>query len=82
MKSNVVGIAAIVCVFAYGCMPERNVQVQLVDVQLVKIDTIYRQGEGQKVLTWQASDRMEYLSYEDLKMYLPIGTRMRMMVRR
>lgn len=48
-----------------SCYFGRDMQVERVNVELVKVDTVYRSGSTMKVLTWKA-DRLEYFSMEPL----------------
>lgn len=67
----------VIAVFALiGCYTSREVQVEIIDAQLVKIDTIVRYQKMQQQLTWQTSDRMEYVSYASINGQYVVGTRM------
>jgi hypothetical protein len=66
-----------------GCTMERQVQVRMVDVELVKVETIFRQpNQQEKVLTWQDENNIQYISYEPANSAVNIGSRMKMLVRR
>ena len=50
-----------------SCYFGRDMQVEKVNVELVKVDTVYRTGGIMKVLTWKTDDRLEYFSMEPLE---------------
>jgi hypothetical protein len=75
-------IAVFVYFLASGCHVEKDIQVDIMDVRLVKVDTVFRDDARRKVLTWEGSDRMKYYSFVELNNYMPVGTRMRMLVKR
>jgi hypothetical protein len=66
-----------------SCGTIKEVQMDMTDVELVKIDTIQRYLNGsEKVLTWQDDNHMSYVTFVPLEMYYAVGTRMKVMVRR
>lgn len=76
-------VAATIAAFTIGCTAEREVQMDLTDVQLVKIDTIQRYpNASEKLLTWRGEDQVSYLTFVPIEMYYPIGARMKVMVKR
>jgi uncharacterized protein YcfL len=64
-----------------GCYSHREIQVEMVSAQLIRIDTIYRYSGGQskQQLTWRDSENMEYVSYAPLQTNYYVGTRMAVM---
>jgi hypothetical protein len=46
-----------------GCRAGREVQAEFVNVQLVKIDTIYRYQKNEIVLTWKCRENVELVSF-------------------
>ena len=56
-----------VAVALYGCYAERNVQVNIVNAKLVKIDTVYRYRSGEQLLVWKGSNNVQYVSYTPLE---------------
>ncbi len=65
--------------FLTGCFSAKEVQVEIINAQLIRIDTIYRYSNPQKQLTWMGSDKMEYVSVVDISEGYSIGTRMMVM---
>ena len=65
-----------------SCFGEKEIQVNLVDAQLVKIDTIYRYSGNQQVLVWKCSNNIEYVSYASMGKTYQVGSKMLMMVQR
>ena len=74
----------IVPVLLYSCAGEKEVQVEIVNVELVKIDTIYRGSSvKEQLLTWKAENNVQYVSYQPINSgSFNIGSRMKMMVKR
>jgi hypothetical protein len=66
-----------------GCFSTREgIQANIVDAQLVKVDTVERYyNNQQQLLTWRTSDNMEYVSYVPLGRRYAVGTRMTVLVR-
>lgn len=57
----------IVCMWILSsCYFGRDMQVEKVNVELVKVDTVYRMNGIMKVLTWKTDDRLEYFSLEPI----------------
>jgi hypothetical protein len=81
MKQKIL-VGAFACFSIAGCYIDKDIQVEIVNAQLVKVDTIYRNDEGHKLLTWLASDRTTYYSFENLENFIPVGTSMRVLVKR
>lgn len=66
-----------------GCFHERAFQMNMTDVQLVKIDTVTRYPDTpQQILTWRSDDHIDYIIFEPLGNYYVLGSRMRVMVKR
>ena len=66
-----------------SCGTAKEVQVDMADVQLVKIDTIQRYpNSSEKVLTWQDDNHMSYVTFVPLESYYVVGARMRVMLPR
>ena len=75
-------VAAAACIFASACAAKRDIQVEMVKVELVRVDTIFRFDHKMKMCTWQAPDRLTYYSFERIDNYMPVGTSMRVLVKR
>jgi hypothetical protein len=65
-----------------ACSVEREVQVEMVDAKLVKVDTLFRAPNYIKLLTWEGSDRVQYVSYASITETFPLGAKMRVFVKR
>lgn len=73
----------VLAAFAVGCGTSREVQMDLTDVQLVKIDTIQRYpNDNEKILTWQDDNHMSYVTFVPMEVYYAVGARMKVMMRR
>jgi hypothetical protein len=69
--------------FVFGCAHEREVQMNMVNVQLIKIDTIQRYpNSAEQLLTWRSEDNISYITYEPMSMYYAVGSKMKVMIRR
>lgn len=79
MKTNAT-IAAVVLLGACGSV--RETQVQMVNAELVKIDTIYRYEKHQQVLTWKTDRNIEYVSYAAIGPVFTVGSRVTVFVTR
>ena len=75
-------VVALAAVFT-GCYSTREgIQANLVDAELVKIDTIERYTNNyQQLLTWKTADHIEYVSYVPLGRKYIVGTRMAVLIR-
>lgn len=49
-----------------SCYFGRDMQVEKVNVELVKVDTVYRTTGIMRVLTWKTDDRQEFFSLEPI----------------
>ena len=69
--------------FLACCNFGKEIQVERVNVQLVKIDTIYRESGDFKVFTWKSDDRLMYQSVEPIDAASPdVGTTIAMLIKR
>jgi hypothetical protein len=63
-----------------GCYSRKEIQVEMVSAELIKIDTIYRfAGDDQlpkQQLTWRDDQNTEYVSFVPMKTSYLLGTRM------
>ncbi len=80
MKTMVVLIAA--AMFYCGCATEKEVQVEMVNAELVAIDTVQRYDSYEQVLTWKCSDNIRYVSFEPMSKYFKVGTILPVMLKR
>jgi len=66
-----------------SCGASKEVQVDLTDVQLIKIDTVQRYpNSAEKILTWQDDNHMSYVTFVPIETHYMVGARMKVMVRR
>lgn len=67
----------------FSCFPQRELQADLVDATLIKVDTTHRFPDSDKqILTWITSNKLTFVTYEPGQAYYPLGTRIKMMVPR
>jgi hypothetical protein len=78
----VIGIMGLVILFA--CGTSKEIEVDFVNAELVKIDTVYRYPNNyQQVLTWKSKDNnVQYVSYASIGNVYSVGSRMLVMVKR
>jgi len=81
MKATL-GLMGLAILFACGASKE--IEVDFVSAELVKIDTVYRYPNTyQQLLTWRSTENnVQYISYTPLSNVFAIGSRMLVMVRR
>ena len=67
-----------------SCYSPREIQVDIVSAQLVRIDTVFRylNDKSQQVLTWRDNENIEYVSYVPLQASYTVGTRMSVLRKR
>lgn len=78
-------LGALVLLVVIGCTNSfREIQqVDMVKVQVVKVDTIFRHPEKVKQLTWKDSDDIQYITFVSIYNELyPVGSSMYVMRRR
>lgn len=68
--------------FIIGCTQEREIQMSITNVQLVKIDTIQRFDAPEQLLTWRSDDHVNYITFEPMNTYYLVGARMTVMVKK
>lgn len=61
---------------AIGCTSSKEIQVELVKAELIKIDTVYRQPNERKMLTWRDDHNIEYVSFVSMHQSYALGTSM------
>ena len=69
-------LVALSCVAAIGCSSTKEIQVEMVRAELIKIDTVFRQPNEKKQLTWRDQDNIEYISFTAMDQTYPIGIHM------
>jgi len=82
MKTMIVLLLALVALAS--CYSPREIQVDIVSAQLVRIDTVFRyvNEKTQQVLTWRDNENIEYVSYVPLQASYTVGTRMSVLRKR
>lgn len=73
MKTTLLILAA-VCLTS--CFTNREIQAEMVSVQLVRIDTVFHYGERKQVqqLTWKDKQQIEYVTTESMDYAFVPGT--------
>ncbi len=67
----------------FGCAAEKEVQADLVNVELIKIETVERYPNvEQKLLTWKDENNVKYITFQPMSADYKIGTFMKVMLRK
>ena len=81
MKISLVLFAA--AMILSSCYFQKEVQVERVNVELVKVDTIFRTNGLMKVLTWKTPSNLSYFSLEPLEApQMDVGSTTVMLIRK
>jgi hypothetical protein len=68
---------------AYGCATQKEFQMDVIDVKLVKVETVNRYPYAeQKLLTWRDANNIDYITFEPMNTNYAIGSLMKVMVRK
>lgn len=79
MKTTLAALAFI-AITLVACSPSREINVEVIDAQLVKVDTIFRSSDNPKQqLTWRDSDNIEYVSIVSMNRFYQLGIIMSML---
>ena len=76
MKTILVAIAFMAVT---GCSIEKEIQVEMVQAELIKIDTVFRQPNERKQLTWRDQDNIQYISFVPMNQTYLLGASMLVM---
>jgi hypothetical protein len=78
---TILSVAALVALFS--CVSRRELQAEMVNAEVVKIDTVFRYTNNpQQLLTWRDENNIEYLTYASLYTKYSVGSRMMVLVKR
>ena len=67
----------------FGCAIKKEVQADLIDVELVKIETVQRYpDQEQKLLTWRDMHNVSYVTFEPMSADYKLGSVIKMIVRK
>ena len=75
-------VLAMIIISVLGCRTGKDIQVEFVMAKLIKIDTVQRFTEYEKVLTWEDTDNIRYRCYLPMKKKVAVGMEMLVMRRR
>lgn len=59
-----------------GCATEKEIQVEMVQAELIKIDTVFRNPNERKQLTWRDQDNIQYISFIPMNQTYLLGVSM------
>jgi len=67
----------------FSCAMQKEVQADLIDVELVKIETVQRYPDReQKLLTWKDENNISYITFEPMSTNYKLGSQMKVMIRK
>ena len=67
----------------FSCTTEKEVQANLIDASLVKIDVINRYPNLQRnMLTWKSADNVTYITYVPIYANFNVGVTRKVLVRK
>lgn len=73
MKTFLAAVA--LCALCYACVPSQEIQGEMVDATLVKVEEVNRYPNiKQKLLTWQTDKAVSFVTIESAATNIPIGT--------
>lgn len=72
----------VLVVFASSCSMHKELEVQVANAELVRIDTLYRYPDAIKQLTWKDDRNTEFISIATMNEVHKVGTKMRMLRQR
>lgn len=75
-------LVALGFISACGCSIGKDIQVEMVQAELIKIDTIQRGPESMQLLTWRDNRDVRYFNYQPISRYFALGTSMVVMKQR
>jgi hypothetical protein len=75
-------VLAMIVIAVLGCSPGKDIQVEFITAKLIKIDTVQRANEYEKLLTWQDDHNIRYICYLPMKKHVFVGMQFLVMRRR
>lgn len=76
-------ILAVLVLVMLGCRSAREINVELISAQLIKIDTIYRDSNNPKQqLIWKDGNDIEYIAIVAMNKNYPLGLTISMLRQR
>jgi hypothetical protein len=75
-------LLSVIATLSY-CTPTQEVQMSVIDVELIKIDTVDRyRAASHLVFTWRGMDKVDYITYEPITRKYSIGSWSKVMVKK
>lgn len=76
-------LALALCGLCYSCFPAREIQAEMVDATLIKVEEVSRYPNiKQKILTWQTQKAITFVTFEPSSINIPIGTLTKVLVQK
>ena len=73
-------ILALVILSLVACRSSREINVELVTAQVIRIDTIFKNtDEPKQQLTWRDSDNIEYICIVSMNQSYPLGVKYKLL---
>jgi hypothetical protein len=74
-------LAVTLSTLCYACFPAREIQAEMVNATLVKVEEVNRYPNvKQKLLTWQTERAVSYVTIEPSSTNIPIGTQTKVLL--
>jgi hypothetical protein len=77
---TILAIAAVIAI--YSCAPPRELEAEMVNAELIRIDTVFRNQDPQQILTWRDDYNIHYVTYATMNRNYSVGNRMLVLVKR
>lgn len=65
-----------------SCYSSKDLQVEIENAELVKIDTIVRYPSSQQLLVWKCSNKLQYISYAPMGRRHFVGEKLKVLIRK
>lgn len=73
----------LIMVVLCSCYSRKEIQVEMVHAELIKIDTVFKYTPNQKqLLTWRDASNTEYVGYTSLASHYILGTKIMLLITR
>lgn len=76
-------LAICLCTLCYACFPAHEIQAEMVDATLVKVEEVSRYPNiKQKILTWQTDRSVSFITIESASTNIPVGTHTKVLLQK
>jgi len=76
-------LAVGLCAMCYSCFPAHEIQAEMVDATLVKVEEVSRYPNiKQKIFTWETDRAVSFVTVESSSIDIPIGTHTKVLLQK